>query len=153
MGETTLKLMLWTLPWLILVLGIGYGFSQSEDIEHFLLGNMPVMLKDFSEIKFSEKTFGLKGVEITGKSVVTEFYFASPFPFPVKIKEVLIKGETKSGDEFELKLEKEVLIRPYENSTLTLRGNLPRHLPESDVKLKDARVSVEIFGILVEVEG
>jgi hypothetical protein len=150
MHETTLKLMLWILPWLILFSGVGYGFFQSENFDHFLMGDMPKTMEQFSRIELSEKTFKFKEVKILGKSIVAEFYFDSPFPFPIKIKDILIEGETKNGV-FELRLEEEVLIQPYENSTLTLRGDLP--YAEGEVRLRDARIILEIFDIDVEIGG
>jgi len=144
---------LWILPWLLLISGIGYGLYQSDgDIEHFMIGNLPTILQKFSKIKISKDDFGLKKIDIAGKSIVAQFYFDSPFPFPVKIKDILIQGEgKKSNVEFEIELEKEVMIQPHENSTLTLRGNLPLNLEKEEIELKKAKIIMEILGITIEI--
>ncbi len=154
MGETAFKLILWTIPWLLLISVIGYGLYQSDgDFEHFMTGNMPTVLKEFSEIKVSKDIFGLKKIDVAGKSIIAQFYFNSPFPFPVKIKEILIQGESQSSNtKFEMKLEKEVLIQPHENSTLTLKGDLPSSLENAEFKLKNARITMEILGLIIEVQ-
>lgn len=152
MGATPLKVALWFLPWIVLISVLSYGFQQSENAEYFLLGNTPLMFQEFSKIEFSEENFGVRSVNVIGKSLTVEFYFQSPFPFPIEIKDVLARGEA-NGKEFELRLEKEVTLKPYENSTITLSGELPFFIPETNVGLKEVRITLKIFGIEVEIEG
>jgi hypothetical protein len=133
---------------------IGYGLYQSDEgVGYFMVGNLPTVLQEISEIKISKEVFGLKKIEFTEKNIVAKFYFNSPFAFPVKIEDILIQGESKKSNvKFELKLEKEVTIQPYENSTLTLKGNLPSKLGNEEIELKGAKIIMEILGITIEIQ-
>ncbi len=159
MEETTLKLILWITPWMLLISVLGYGYQSDGDFEHFMVGNMPTVLQELSEIRVSKNVFGLEKIDFRDKSITAQFYFHSPFPFPVKIKDVSVQGESqgkKGYTSFEMRLEKEVLIQPHENSTLILKGEVPSYLVSNletaRFKLEKIRMSMEILGMTVEIQ-
>jgi hypothetical protein len=174
MGEGSLKLFLWLLPFLILAGSLTYGYYQeNQDLTLFLTGDIqeiPAKLEkkfsmSMSESPFSESDFKMGEIRtdcsfnVSGSSpeqapedckVSVDVLLKSPFPFPVKLKSLEIDYIKNDLVVQKISLKREVTLEPDETAVLTLEGELKDFLETSEYDRTIMRFVIEFMGFTFE---